>query len=514
MASSSPPRSDLPTWAQELCQNIESNDASLTKVAVVGMDNHTALALAQALSNNTIVTDVDLDLSFVHAHGIAALGDMLALNTFIHTVRIETCFNDNIHHPCAESREYQHSCSRAAIARGLVRNTNVTKLVLEGYGLDDGFWQCLSQNQHLQEVYISRAQLPPSFAQHYLTQAQHSLQKLVISNSIVYMGDDTDFVNSGLLEYALDASTQRKVQLSSVRVQHGEPQYSDSPRRLLPRFINIGRFRYDVLFIERGFTSDCAVALATKLKCSNTTTRLNRLYLPENPLGSVGVVALSDMLQHNSTLQMLDIRNIFIDDSQRATRALGKALCNNKSLMELRVGKNCGVNFSRDIAAALQVNTSLKKLDLSFSNVGNDGATELAKALETNETLRVLKLNQCRIGAVGAAAMARALLQNDSLKELHLSDNTPLCETSSQVLLNAVKENYTLEKLTLDTAATRPSFQRELDYWLRLTPCGRAMLRQNVIPSLIPRVLHRVSKDGGVNALFAVLSERPDLVMR
>ena len=500
--------SQLPPWAQELCRNVQQNQASLTRVAIVGMQNQVALALAKALATNSTVKEIDLDLSFVHSDGVAALGDMLAMNTCIETVRIETCFNDNIHYPCAESRQYEQACSRAAIARGIAVNTSITKLILDGHGLDDDFWTCLAENQTLQHVEITRAPLFPAFSQYYLTNARHFLKRLSISNSIVYTGqDESDFVNSGLLGHALDAaSNQTLIQLSSVRVQHGTSGLL--PQTRIARFINIGRFRNNVLFVERGFTTECAVALALKLK---TNTCLKRIYLPDNPLGSRGVEALAEMLHENTTLQMLDIRHVFIEDAPQASRALSKALANNTTLVELRVGNNFGVGFASDIANALRVNTSLQKLDLTLTSIGDKGALKLAEALETNQTLKVLKLHQCEIGSMGATAIANALCQNSSLKELHLTDNT-ICEVGSHALLNALKENYSLELLTMNSI--KSNVQTELDYWLGLTPCGRAMLRHNIIPELIPRALHRISKNGGASALFAVLSERPDLLKR
>lgn len=507
MASSLVP-SELPSWAQELCENLRNHQATLTRVEVVGMENQIALALAKALSNNTTVKEIDLDLSFVHSDGVAALGDMLGMNTCIETVRIETCFNDNIHYPFADSRQHEQTCSRAAVARGIAGSSSITRLILDGHGLDDDFWSCLAENRTLRHVEISRAQLPPSFSQNYLTSARHSLKRLSISNCIVYSGDESNFVTSGLLGHALDSAFNKAlVQLSSVRVQSHYSGLLPHPR--IARFINIGRFRNDVLFVERGFTADCAVALAQKLK---TNTRLKRLYLPDNPLGSRGVEALADMLQDNTTLQMLDIRHVFIEDGERASRALCKALMKNKALVELRIAKNFGVGFANDIAHALQVNTSLKKMDLSSTSVGDEGALKLAEALETNQTLKVLKLHRCKIGSMGATAIAKAMCQNSSLKEIHLTDN-PICEVGSHALLNTLKENYSLQLLTMNPPL-KPAFQTELDYWLVLTPCGRAMLRSNVIPQLIPRVLHRISKDGGASSLFTVLSERPDLLKR
>ena len=503
--------SSLPMWAQSLCQDIECNDPSVTKVTTEGMETHVAIALAQALAGTSTVTELDLDLSFVHANGVGALAEVLATNTSMKTVRIETCFNDSIIlHAYPESYREEQGYSRASIARGLAKNATVTKLVLDGAGLDDDFWFVLSEWERnggkLEELYISSATLAPAF-QHFLS-ATVSLKRLHISNSIVYTGEDnTNFVDSGILCYALQAADEKKtVRLSSVGVQHGVKQYESQRHVILPRFVNIARFRNDVLYIERGFTSDCAVALAAKLM---TNTTLKRLYLAENPLGGRGVAALATMLETNTTIQMLDIRSVFIDNEKMAAGALGKALTVNKTLVELRLSNNGGVEFSYPLANALRVNSSLKTLNLSSTNVNDSGATALASTLESNCTLRVLNLNGCHVGRLGAIALAQMLLQNGELKELYLSGN-PICETGVQALLNALKKNYRLQSLTFD--AYSEANQKELDYWTALTPRGRAMLTRNITPALIPRVLYRVSKDGGANSLFTMLCERPDLV--
>lgn len=503
--------SHLPLWAQELCQDIESNDPTITKVTTVGMENDVALALANALTKNSTVTDVDLDLSFVHEDGIAAMEEMLANNTFLESVRIETCLNDCIHFPYPESRDEQRY-SRAGIARGLVHNTSVKKLILDGAGLDDDFWTTLinAPEGTLEVLHISRAELPPSFVDYLTTaNASSSIKRLYISDSILYTGDDnTNFVDNGILCYALQAASKKRiVRLSSVRVQHGVKQYEHTSTSV-PRFINIARFRNDVLYIERGFTADCAVALAAKLQ---TNTALKRLYLAENPIGGRGVAALGKMLESNTTLQMLDIRSVFIDDQDEAATALGKALEHNTSLTELRLSSNRDINFSHPLAAALRVNGTLRILTLNSTNVTDEGSIALANALETNRSLRVLILDRCHIQLAGGMALATMLRSNTSLQKLSLTGNV-LCESSTQALLHALRNNYRLKSLTLD--APSENLQNDLDYLNRLTPCGRAMLTQNVTPSLISRVLNRVSKDGGTSSLFTMLSERPDLVLR
>ena len=235
-------------------------------------------------------------------------------------------------------------------------------------------------------------------------------------------------------------------------------------------------------------------------------TTMKRLYLPLNPVGTTGMKALSAMLETNMTLQVIDLRTTFID-SQIAARALGQALVENKSLVELKLSGNCAINFSHHLAYALQFNACLRKLFLCSTHVGNDGAIALANALEINRTLQILDLTDCQVGQVGAIALAqKAVSGNEILEELHLVDN-PMEEAGSHALLNALKDNKRLRRPTFDTAQ-----KEELKYWNRLTPCGRAMLKTDLTCALIAKLLHRVSAHGGANSLFLVLTERPDLV--
>jgi Ran GTPase-activating protein (RanGAP) involved in mRNA processing and transport len=131
------------------------------------------------------------------------------------------------------------------------------------------------------------------------------------------------------------------------------------------------------------------------------------------------VQQIADELALNTTLKCLDLSwNNFGDDG---AVAIAKALRINKSLEILNLACNkIGNKGTEAIAGALLVNRSLRCLDLSGHHIGVDGAVAIASSLQTNKSLEILHLNGNKIGSTGAAAIADALKMNKSLRELHL----------------------------------------------------------------------------------------------
>ena len=77
----------------------------------------------------------------------------------------------------------------------------------------------------------------------------------------------------------------------------------------------------------------------------------------------------------------------------------------------------------RALADALKINTALTVLLLGFNSIGNEGAKALAGALEVNSALTLLDLDSNAIGAEGASALADALKANSALVLLTLGSN-------------------------------------------------------------------------------------------
>jgi len=107
--------------------------------------------------------------------------------------------------------------------------------------------------------------------------------------------------------------------------------------------------------------------------------------------------------------------------------AFGKAIVAPKC----RAGAGGVVDLSRKMLRACHVDAlvaaveecKVAGLDLTYNQLGNEGAEKLAAALRTNTTLTTLSLGSNKIGSAGGAAIAKALKVNTTLKLLDLIGN-------------------------------------------------------------------------------------------
>ena len=155
-------------------------------------------------------------------------------------------------------------------------------------------------------------------------------------------------------------------------------------------------------------TNDGAIAIGEALKTNST---LEELSLFRCEIDAEGGKAIGVGLQTGiAVLNKLELSDNNIEDE--GAIALGKALKKNKSLTELMLNTcNIGPNGVIALAAALSESTAvLKKLALSYNNIGDKGATAIGNALKTNSTLEELWLINCEIG-LGGKKLAAALSQ-------------------------------------------------------------------------------------------------------
>jgi Ran GTPase-activating protein (RanGAP) involved in mRNA processing and transport len=127
-------------------------------------------------------------------------------------------------------------------------------------------------------------------------------------------------------------------------------------------------------------------------------------------------------------------------------RELTAALALNTTLTTLSlVVRGLVAADALELAGALERNRTLKVLDLSFNNIGDDSRL-LAAALERNNSLMMLYAYRNNIGDDGARNLAAALERNNSLTALHLGDNS-MGKVGAAALRAALETNCTLDAL-------------------------------------------------------------------
>jgi Ran GTPase-activating protein (RanGAP) involved in mRNA processing and transport len=166
--------------------------------------------------------------------------------------------------------------------------------------------------------------------------------------------------------------------------------------------------------------------------CMNLTynSSIVDVNLNGNPLGNEGGMALAQMLSKNNTLQKLDIGNTEL--GTESVVALATVMKTNASITHLNMENPRLYSLQEEstvqICKMLQVNSSLRELNIAKHCIRDYGARILAQNLLDNATLQVLNLRCNDIGIGGGEALAALLIKsggsgNTSLVELNLASN-------------------------------------------------------------------------------------------
>ena len=170
--------------------------------------------------------------------------------------------------------------------------------------------------------------------------------------------------------------------------------------------------------LDLGFNSidDDSTALLAESFGSNSSLR--GLSLDNNHIGNRGLAELSKVLVHrNTSLQWLELcfNPLFVDNNGFSAMVsrhhLGEILAQAVSLKYLGLGSTgVGDEECRVIAAALATNTgSITFIDLDKNKISDGGAAILSSGLEQNTTVRLLDVSCNEIGEDGAVAMSRCV---------------------------------------------------------------------------------------------------------
>ena len=97
---------------------------------------------------------------------------------------------------------------------------------------------------------------------------------------------------------------------------------------------------------------------------------------------------------------------------------------------------------------ALQNNSHLEHLSLSWNRLGEKGAHYIATAIACHPSLISVDLEKCALGPAGTEAIGYAIRENTTLKALNMSANR-LDTKTSLVLVESLRRNCQLQVLML-----------------------------------------------------------------
>ena len=136
------------------------------------------------------------------------------------------------------------------------------------------------------------------------------------------------------------------------------------------------------------------------------------------------IAALASIVQRSKTLKTLNLARCRVD--AKGAIEIAKALRSGTtalSTLELRLNK-IGPEGAKAIAKALPFTTALKKIVLSDNFIKDEGAIAIGESLKTNNTLKELVLINCSIGPEGGKAIGVGLQAGiTALRSLNLSFN-------------------------------------------------------------------------------------------
>jgi len=173
-----------------------------------------------------------------------------------------------------------------------------------------------------------------------------------------------------------------------------------------------------IVMNNRFINSDNIKMLSLNIvNCGNLT----KIDLSENSIGAHGVeILISSILKSRIPLRILNLSKNFIEDYHSAK--LDSLIKECHSLTELNLSctrpKSAGVKM---FLAALVLNTTLKKIDLSKNTIGNGFVPLLCELFEKNETLRIVNLDDTKLDVKAISKIADKINANILLSRVSIS---------------------------------------------------------------------------------------------
>jgi Ran GTPase-activating protein (RanGAP) involved in mRNA processing and transport len=361
-----------------------------------------AAALAPVLSDpNCTLTSIDLSSISCGPRGGAAIFDALAANQTVHTALLGT--------RSGGERNLIGPRPMANLAACLLRNDSLTKLSLNANAIGVEGIKLLAPGLCLSTTLRS------------LDLRSNSLH----NNSMAHVAACLE--SSGL-----------------VRVNLTHNNISAAGARILAQVLSKDLLLQHLVLDSNAIGARGATAFAQGLQHNS---RLTHLSLRNNGIGSAGCAALGAILPHVPA-------PLFGGKGAEASTAPPMRHAKEKGagciLQTLVLGGNeIDAEGVHELCARMQHNRSLETLDLSNNRLCEASGEVFGRMLVLNAKLETLNLRGNKLRPGGLLEMSKALVQNGTLTALDLRD-TMVDDSCANALATAVRVQETVTVLKLD----------------------------------------------------------------
>ncbi|KAJ3069852.1 Leucine-rich repeat-containing protein 34 [Podochytrium sp. JEL0797] len=231
--------------------------------------------------------------------------------------------------------------------------------------------------------------------------------------------------------------------------------------------------------------------------------------LKHSRIEDVGAYVLFRALNHNTFLLLIDLS--FNEIGDKGAENIADYIKSETRLKKLILhSNNIGPTGGASIGKAFLVNESIQEFDISSNPIGKPGGMEFAASLQVNTCLQKLLLSQCSLGTDALVALSTVLQSTRTVKTMCLSNNedsynrlTQSCANDVVLHLSGmVKANRGIEKLGFAKMG--------ISDFMMIEYLAPAVLVNRRI-STLDLSCNKITRDGGV-ALFQALYKQSFLV--
>ena len=419
--------------------------------------------IAKALHQNKTLQKLDISNNKIHVDGAKAIAQALLENRTLLTLDISNnniCFNGTKHiSDCIKknlilleliiSNNSLFAEGAKLIAEAIQVNKILQKLDISSNKISDKgatfISDCLKHNKSLQELNLSKNEIT--------NKGLETLSEAILINlALVKLDLSKNFITTkGIVDFLKIVSNKSVLRFLNFAYNN----VTKCGLRRLTQCIKVFK-----MYISCNVIADKnADILKSTVSCLSydrlvDTTTCSIIEVNVWPLSSISNVEhraafLSECLKENDTLQSFKLHDKSIINYQSSFILIAEAIQISTTMQKLDLSNN---SISDDGAAvisnSLKMNTSLQELKLKHNKITDKGTHLIFEAIKMTSTLQKFDMHANKISDYGAAAISDSLKVNRSLQELDIGDNN-ITDEGVKLIFEAIKVNTTIQKLLL-----------------------------------------------------------------